>query len=909
LGGILHLGTQRNEESTTEIKEQVMTKVKITADTSQAERKIKDLKSALKDLDKVSGLVGGALTALAAAGAGLAIAFKSVADGVGELADIGKALGMTAQQLGYLQQSAQLAGVGADELNAALFRLRGNIGDALVKGTGPANDALKRLGLSVKELSVLPADQQIAKITEQLRQIPNPAERSALAMDLLGKQGPRLLEVALAAKTIKDEAEAMGISLSDLDIRNFEKAGDAIDELTFIAQGVLKSALAELSPYIIAIAQSLSEAAKEGGGLGNIIRERVIPAIRLATQAMAILATFFVATKITAGVIAATAAMIKMYQAIKLATTASAMLNAVLGKNPLLKIAGAVAGLFTAAVVVDEIGDAFDELDKKAAAINANTQTELKKEAELRANLPPEVEKLNQEQEKARQALEDTIVKLEQSVAFERDKVKLGETQANINKMIAEESAKLQKTGQTLSEQAKQRITAGYQELQAIKESTSMSKVLESLETERLGITTTDKDLKEVVLAIRKQELEFNRKLTNEESESLRIGIQKNQQAKQAVALAEQQLLLQGLAKDLSKEDSIRTATGVIAQSDPRLAMAQDYATKKRAIDEAIANSSKQIDDGSFNTYKQLVAARNNLDAEYRDAKEIADLQFNDRELLRSQSHEEAKFQHKLKVLQAGYDAANAGVLQEKRLNDQSLQNEISLATAKIEIANREVLARQAIGEAILNMEQKVADARLKQAGVTNQAILASVKQNQANVAMIQQGGVVGMQGMLGAMMSVTGQMASTNKRAFETHKAMAMTQAIISTYQAAAMAIAFPPGPPLSFIYVAGAIAAGLAQVAAIRSQTFSGRALGGPVMGGKSYIVGESGPELFTPSTTGSITRNSDLQGGGVTNVNFTIVANDTTGFDQLLASRKGVIQQIISDAMLEKGRRSMV
>jgi hypothetical protein len=36
---------------------------------------------------------------------------------------------------------------------------------------------------------------------------------------------------------------------------------------------------------------------------------------------------------------------------------------------------------------------------------------------------------------------------------------------------------------------------------------------------------------------------------------------------------------------------------------------------------------------------------------------------------------------------------------------------------------------------------------------------------------------------------------------------------------------------------------------------------------------------------------------------------VANDTQGFDQLLSSRKGVIQQIISDAMLERGQRSIV
>ena len=78
---------------------------------------------------------------------------------------------------------------------------------------------------------------------------------------------------------------------------------------------------------------------------------------------------------------------------------------------------------------------------------------------------------------------------------------------------------------------------------------------------------------------------------------------------------------------------------------------------------------------------------------------------------------------------------------------------------------------------------------------------------------------------------------------------------------------------------------------------------------MGNKPYLVGENGPELFTPNTTGSITRNSDLQSGGPVNINFTIVANDTKGFDQLLSSRKGVIQQIISDAMLERGQRSMI
>jgi hypothetical protein len=47
--------------------------------------------------------------------------------------------------------------------------------------------------------------------------------------------------------------------------------------------------------------------------------------------------------------------------------------------------------------------------------------------------------------------------------------------------------------------------------------------------------------------------------------------------------------------------------------------------------------------------------------------------------------------------------------------------------------------------------------------------------------------------------------------------------------------------------------------------------RAAGGPVAGGGSYLVGERGPELFTPGTSGNITPNNALGGGGITvNVN---------------------------------------
>ena len=53
------------------------------------------------------------------------------------------------------------------------------------------------------------------------------------------------------------------------------------------------------------------------------------------------------------------------------------------------------------------------------------------------------------------------------------------------------------------------------------------------------------------------------------------------------------------------------------------------------------------------------------------------------------------------------------------------------------------------------------------------------------------------------------------------------------------------------------------------------SSRATGGPVKGGSSYLVGERGPELFSPGVSGMITPNHAL--GGSTNI---VVNVDASG-----------------------------
>lgn len=143
------------------------------------------------------------------------------------------------------------------------------------------------------------------------------------------------------------------------------------------------------------------------------------------------------------------------------------------------------------------------------------------------------------------------------------------------------------------------------------------------------------------------------------------------------------------------------------------------------------------------------------------------------------------------------------------------------------------------------------------------------------------------------------------NKKAFEAAKAYNIAKAIIDTYSAANTALkSFPP--PFNFIAAAAVVAAGIANVAKIRSQTFEGREYGGPVRGNRSYVVGEAGPELFTPGVGGNITPNNQL--GRNVNIEFTVNAIDAQSFNTALARQKDTIVAIVNEAVNDGGRRSI-
>jgi len=148
--------------------------------------------------------------------------------------------------------------------------------------------------------------------------------------------------------------------------------------------------------------------------------------------------------------------------------------------------------------------------------------------------------------------------------------------------------------------------------------------------------------------------------------------------------------------------------------------------------------------------------------------------------------------------------------------------------------------------------------------------------------------------------------LASQNKKFFQLQKAVKIADAIQNTYVGATKA--FAQGGVMGFVTGALVIAAGMAQVNAIRSQQYPGRERGGGVMSGRSYLVGEAGPEIFNPGSNGNITPNNQLGGSQEVTVNFNINAVDAASFDSLLSERRDTIVGVINQALNERGRRSL-
>lgn len=154
------------------------------------------------------------------------------------------------------------------------------------------------------------------------------------------------------------------------------------------------------------------------------------------------------------------------------------------------------------------------------------------------------------------------------------------------------------------------------------------------------------------------------------------------------------------------------------------------------------------------------------------------------------------------------------------------------------------------------------------------------------------------------AGMSILDQMATQNRKAFELQKKLQIAQAVMNIATGVTKALA--QGGIFGLLMAGGIVAMGAAQIAAINSQQYQGRRFGGPVSKRDSYIVGENGPEVFTPGATGRIIPNEGLGGSRPVAITFNIDATDAASVDQLLVERRAMITNMVRQAVQEKGNR---
>ncbi len=232
-------------------------------------RLVKGLNAAAAKLKAFGAGITSIGTRLAGLGAGLVAPFlgaaKLFADMGSDLVDMSQRTGTSVEALSELGFAAEQSGSDVATLAGSLNKMQKFLVTA-AEGSQGANDALAQLGLSMDDLGRIAPEDQFSLIADRLSQIEIPALRTAMAMQIFGKSGTKLLPLmeggAKGIEELRQQARDLGLTMSTEDAQAAEAFGDKLDALWKVLKRTAFTVGATLAPLLTQVADAIMRAAK-----------------------------------------------------------------------------------------------------------------------------------------------------------------------------------------------------------------------------------------------------------------------------------------------------------------------------------------------------------------------------------------------------------------------------------------------------------------------------------------------------------------------------------------------------------------------------------------------------------------------------------------------------------------------
>jgi hypothetical protein len=220
-----------------------------------------------------AGMAGAGATILAP----LTAAVFQFAGAGAAIDDMSQRTGASAEALSQLAYAAGQSGTDIGTVEKSIRKLGKTVTEA-ADGSQGAAAALAAIGLSAAELSTMTPEQQLQAVADGLAKIPDPGEKAARAMDVLGKSGADMLPLmnggAEGIRELMNEADALGLTLSGDQAASAAAFDDMWDKLknTFGAVSMqigaaLAPAITDLMGRVVPVVAQVVQWIRENGGL------------------------------------------------------------------------------------------------------------------------------------------------------------------------------------------------------------------------------------------------------------------------------------------------------------------------------------------------------------------------------------------------------------------------------------------------------------------------------------------------------------------------------------------------------------------------------------------------------------------------------------------------------------------